>query len=224
MRRWKPGITEPEIIKLILKNIIPRLASQLRGRLKDVEELVRLGTQFEKDWEHHQHSAAPCSPGGRPVTTIRATQTAEKAVMCWRCKGQHAPGSCPSYSAPAPLKVRRAASGLAPTNMGGETNAAIMEDVAASACLIPLLCQLLVPVAIRQWMGKAILDTGSTYTLVHEELWKRMVCPQEKLKPRAEGPLYLAKGEATRPLGWVDLNIHFHEVEVSLPVVFQPLA
>lgn len=225
-RRWKPGITEPEIIKLILKNIIPRLASQLRGRVNNVEELVRLGTQFERDWAHHQQtsldSAAPCSPAGRPVTTIRATQTAEKAVMCWRCKGQHAPGSCPSYSGPAPLKDRRAASGPAPTNMGGGTNAAIMEDVGSSSCLIPLLRQLLVPVVIRHWIGKAILDTGSTYTLVHEELWKRMVCPQEKLKPWAEGPLYLANGEATKPLGWVDLNIHFHEVEVSLPVAVLP--
>ena len=46
---WKPEITEMEIVKMILKNIKPQLASYLRGRAQSVEELVKLGHQLEKD-------------------------------------------------------------------------------------------------------------------------------------------------------------------------------
>ncbi|XP_033958149.2 copper-transporting ATPase 2-like [Pseudochaenichthys georgianus] len=42
-KRWKPNIDEEEIIKLILKNINPQLASQLRSsRVTSVDGLVRL--------------------------------------------------------------------------------------------------------------------------------------------------------------------------------------
>ena len=53
-RRWKPGIEEEEVIKLILKNINPLLASELRERVTTVDRLVRLGQQFEKDREFQQ--------------------------------------------------------------------------------------------------------------------------------------------------------------------------
>lgn len=46
---WKPDIMEEAVIKLICRNINPRMASQLRGRVKTVEELVILGLQLEKD-------------------------------------------------------------------------------------------------------------------------------------------------------------------------------
>lgn len=46
---WKPGITEEAVMKFILRNINPCMASQLRGRVNTVEELVRLGQQLEKD-------------------------------------------------------------------------------------------------------------------------------------------------------------------------------
>ncbi|XP_067281116.1 hyaluronan mediated motility receptor-like [Pseudorasbora parva] len=47
--RWNPELTELDIVKLIVKHIKPYLASQLRGRVNDVDELVRLGHQLERD-------------------------------------------------------------------------------------------------------------------------------------------------------------------------------
>lgn len=46
-KRWKPTLTESELVKMTLKNIKPYLASQLRGRVTTVEDLVRLGQQLE---------------------------------------------------------------------------------------------------------------------------------------------------------------------------------
>lgn len=48
--RSKPEMTEVEIVNAILRNCNPRLASLLRSSAKTVNELVRLGTQIEKDW------------------------------------------------------------------------------------------------------------------------------------------------------------------------------
>lgn len=43
--RWK------KIVQAILRNCNPRLASLLRGTVKEVSELVRIGTQIERDFE-----------------------------------------------------------------------------------------------------------------------------------------------------------------------------
>ncbi len=44
---WKPQIAEEEVIKLILKNINPQMASQLRSNgVTTVDGLVRLGQQL----------------------------------------------------------------------------------------------------------------------------------------------------------------------------------
>ena len=48
-QRWKPEIQEDAVLKLIFRNINPNMASQLRGRVTTVDELVRLGQQLEKD-------------------------------------------------------------------------------------------------------------------------------------------------------------------------------
>lgn len=50
-KRWKTDLPEGEIVKMILKNIKPYLASQLHSRVSTVEELVKLGHQLEKDYE-----------------------------------------------------------------------------------------------------------------------------------------------------------------------------
>lgn len=48
-QRWKPEMQEAAVLKLIFRNINPHMASQLRGRVTTVDELVRLGQQLEKD-------------------------------------------------------------------------------------------------------------------------------------------------------------------------------
>ncbi len=49
--RWRKEMNEKEIVQAILRNCNPRLASLLRGTIKDVEELVRIGTQIERDFD-----------------------------------------------------------------------------------------------------------------------------------------------------------------------------
>lgn len=77
--------------------------------------------------------------------------------------------------------------------------------------------QLIIPVGIGRWYGKAILDTGASYTMIHESLWRKLFLPGE-LKPWSLGPLYLANGEAEVPLGWVQLQINMHDRTFTLPV------
>ncbi|CDQ89113.1 unnamed protein product [Oncorhynchus mykiss] len=74
---WKPGIEEEEVIKLILKNINPLLASQLRERVTTVDGLVRLGQQFEKDRECQQQydQRKKQTPNSYPRQTINNSQS-----------------------------------------------------------------------------------------------------------------------------------------------------
>lgn len=48
--RWKRDMPEREILQAILRNCNPRLASLLRGSVQNVAELVRIGTQIERDF------------------------------------------------------------------------------------------------------------------------------------------------------------------------------
>ncbi len=67
-KRWKSNLTESEIVKMILKNIKPHLASKLRSRVFTVEELVKLGHQLEKDYEQQKRyeSSLPHKPQSVP--------------------------------------------------------------------------------------------------------------------------------------------------------------
>ncbi len=44
-------MTEKEIVQAILRNSKPRLTSLIRGTVKDVGDLVRIGTQIERDFD-----------------------------------------------------------------------------------------------------------------------------------------------------------------------------
>lgn len=126
-KRWKPNIEEEEVIKLILKNINPQLASQLRGsRLSSVDGLVRLGQQLEKDRENQLQygqrknlfkkpskpvSAETVAPSFNRENSARQSQPSQNRpppAFCWRCKGNHPPASCPQ------LNSNRAASSPRP--------------------------------------------------------------------------------------------------------------
>ena len=78
--------------------------------------------------------------------------------------------------------------------------------------------QLLVPISISTWRGKAIVDTGASYTLIHEYLWKELKGSKDVIQPWNEGPLYLANGEAATPIGWGDLTMALHGHVSTLPV------
>lgn len=88
-KRWNPNITQPEVVKLTLRNIYPKLASQLRSsNVTTVEALVQLGQQLEKDKENQvimNKSAQSDHTPGLPQ------------VHCWCCKNSHPPSACPQY-------------------------------------------------------------------------------------------------------------------------------
>lgn len=82
----------------------------------------------------------------------------------------------------------------------------------STRCTVPQ--QLVIPINIGAWKGKAILDTGASYTILHESLWKELT-PQESLNPWTSGPLYLANGKAEVPLGWINVMITLHDQSFS---------
>jgi len=78
---------------------------------------------------------------------------------------------------------------------------------------------LIVPVNIDSWQGQALVDTGSSYTLLNETLWVTMGYHTQQLRPWTEGAIYLADGGARQPLGWGDVEVTVHSLTVPLPVV-----
>ncbi len=80
--------------------------------------------------------------------------------------------------------------------------------------------QLVVPLSIGTWKGKAIVDTGASYTLLHENLCLELIA--QSLLPWTRGPLYLANGEAEIPLGWVNAPITLHNKVFKIPAAVLP--
>lgn len=67
-----------------------------------------------------------------------------------------------------------------------------------------------------------LVDTGATYTLLHFDLWNKMKGPKEQLDAWREGPLYLANGDATVPLGQKMLDFYLHDLHFQVPTVVLP--
>ena len=78
--------------------------------------------------------------------------------------------------------------------------------------------QLVVPLNIGTWNGKAIVDTSASYTLIHASVWKALNRPNKDFKPWTSGPLFLANGETETPLGWAEVTIDLSHNACTLPV------
>lgn len=246
-KRWNPSMADSDIVKMILKNAKPQLTSQLRGRVNSVDELVRLGHQLEKDLEQqlqYEQNKAYSRNLGLQQKGAPTNKPVEKLfVTCWRCKGQHSPGSCPHYLSstevpqssnqptskhspghPKPghqrgnMSVSSASQGsVKPEHITGKSRPFFqhVQGKEPSDFFIPQ--QLIVPITIGSWHGKAILDTGASYTHVHESVWKGLSRPKEDLKAWIDGPLYLANGDTETPLGWAEIEIDLNCNVCTLP-------
>lgn len=82
----------------------------------------------------------------------------------------------------------------------------------------------MIPVTVGSWKGTAILDTGSSYTLINDSLWGKMRGQDERLQPWLQGPLYLADGTGRYPLGVSELQFNIHQHSANVPVVVLPTA
>ncbi|KAI2647959.1 Retrovirus-related Pol polyprotein from transposon 17.6 [Labeo rohita] len=244
-RRWKPEITEEEVIKLILKNINPSIASELRRRVSTVDELVRLGQQLEKDkqnqQQYEQRKRFSNKMTGKPECQnqqIVAKKEQEKGslVFCWKCKGSHSPASCRHYPS---SKNKDMSKNSNASNSGHQSQPTVSTVIQQNGSEIkdqhvgkhkrdrvPLLAtgdtspsQLMVSLVIRQWQGDAIVDTGSSFTLLSEKLWTSVKLPGEEMQEWVEGPLYLANGKAKHPLGWTEMEVQINNRNWVVPVV-----
>ncbi|KAI3356859.1 hypothetical protein L3Q82_003342 [Scortum barcoo] len=247
-KRWKPNIQEDEIIKLILKNINPQIASQLRSSgVTSVDGLVRLGQQLEKDRENqlqYEQRKNLLKKPSRAVASEPAMLTPKRPshpshnqppqVYCWRCKGSHAPASCPQWTAsrgPPRSSHQQAAKTShvqeSPATLGSLSSSSHLEaanpiNSSTFSQEIALPCQLMVPLQIGPWDGIAILDTGSSYTLINEDVWTGLRARQDALKPWTRGPLYLADGEERQPIGWSRMTLALQTQQLTIPCVILP--
>ncbi|XP_051793893.1 uncharacterized protein LOC127530652 [Acanthochromis polyacanthus] len=245
-RRWKSNIEEEDIIKLILKHINPSLASQLRSsRVTTVDELVRLGQQLEQDRDNQHHydqrrreAATPRPAESRPPTTEQTVrpktqnynQKRPPEPFCWRCKGNHLPVVCPhggsnrtsSPQGPSQPVARPSPVQNNPATVGSLTTSEPQSEVGVafptSGRSLPV--QLRVPVTLGPWQGTAILDTGSSYTLVNERVWSEL---NGNIQPWERGPLYLADGQERQPFGWSEIIITVQSRVIRLPCVILPV-
>ena len=238
--RWRPDIKEEKTIQMILKNARPQLASQLRSaRVATVDALVRLGQQLEKDAlkqkKMHDKRGQPSptmNKGSNYTASNSSGQSAQKPsqAYCWRCKGDHNPATCPNNSTQRGKYNRweKKTQDSAPNSPSGQSDARAGPSSAsnatapdASACFLAAAShpqQLLVPLSVVGMEVSGILDSGSTYTLINEELWKSGA-GKKKLNAWSQGPLYLADGSPREPVGWSDVTITLHQRSWTIPVV-----
>ncbi|RXN25058.1 Retrovirus-related Pol poly from transposon [Labeo rohita] len=150
--RSKPEMTEGEIVKAILRNCNPRLASLLRGTAKTVDDVVRLGTQVEKDWVENKRYWTQVS-GENQKKRVTSEKPDQKTHL-------------------------------------------MMVDRTDN------FSSLQTSITINHKFINAVIDTGNTYSLIQEKVWK-MLKPQAKCLPPSTQTFMLANGHRQKAVGKV---------------------
>ncbi len=153
-----------------------------------------------------------------------------KRFLCWRCKGLHSPGSCPQYNSTSSQFVnqhnkQRSENSKTSTHSSKSSASAVTSKQAGKKEIgtsSHTSAQLLMPIQIQSWYGKAILDTGASYTVIHEDIWAKLNSANEGLRPWTYGLLYLANGESESPLSWTTLEIDLHGNIINIPAAVHP--
>ncbi len=155
---------------MILKNIKPYPASQLRSRVNTVDELVKLGFQLKKDHAQQLYYERRITTPPTPPQRLTSNRPAGKPpVQCWRCKVQHPPGNCPLYSC---LQSTQSSSqhpsagnkrffqpqkqGVPPSNNALSITPPSKSSNKSASKFVSIPQQLIVPINIGAWRGKAI--------------------------------------------------------------------
>lgn len=147
--------------------------SDSNSRDKDNQRL------YEQRKQHAQQATSKGAPQKPPPP----------GPFCRRCKQPHSPALCPQQQSAnnQPKKDSTAAA----SGDSSKTNSPRLGTVSSISCgarpdgslrscsylpgahnVIPH--QLMVPVSISSWLGMAVLDTGSSNTLISEPLWERI--------------------------------------------------
>lgn len=175
--RWKKEMTEKEIVQAILRNCNPRLASLLRGNVKEVSELVRTGTQIERDFEEAKRYWSQVN-----VETQKRKSPLERDSQ--------------SKLNPSSTRI------LQP----------MMSEYNLKTLTLPLL--------VRGRYFQALVDTGSSLTLIQESCWRKLG-HKEQLKSSGGQTFKQANGQVLHAIGvWCcECELHGRMYEVELFVM-----
>lgn len=159
--RGKRDMSEQEVVQAILRNCNPRLASLLRGTVKDVGELVKTGTQIERDFEESK----------RYWSQVNGEEQRRKASAV--SESQH--------------------------RLPQASNRVVLLD---SSSDLHSYKNISLSIVIRSRCVIAIVDTGSTFSLIQKSLWKQL-SPYEECQSSEGQSFLLANGQRQQSLGKV---------------------
>lgn len=77
---------------------------------------------------------------------------------------------------------------------------------------------LLVPITIRGRQGEAVLDTGSTFTLMKESLWRQVTSAEEGFLPVERQRFVMADGTVHQALGKKTIHLDWHGKQWAVEV------
>ncbi len=168
--KWKPEISEEELVSRILNNINPRVAGCLHGTVNTVEQLVKVGSMVERD----------CM-GARDYWQKVGTQGSKH-------------------------KTKKPPEHTYNKNLAGVTLAQPH----------PVTSLLVIPVRVNGQEVKAVLDTGSSYTLMQESLWKQLKTESPPVINSVPQRFIMADGTIHQSRDLRKLQYHWHDQECSV--------
>ncbi|XP_039506983.1 uncharacterized protein LOC120462416 [Pimephales promelas] len=157
-----PRMSEEELVQATLRNCNPRLASLLRGTVKTIDDLVRLGTQIEKDWVESKR---------------RWSQGKDEEQKKKSSSGKDQPNRL-----------------------------MFIDPTFSSQCNNVLQA----PIILNHSYFNAVIDTGSTFSLLQHKVWQRLRRRDEQLTRSAQ-TFMLANGQSQKTQGKILWNVKYTE-------------
>lgn len=174
--RWKPDMTEEEIVRRVLNNINPKVAGCLRGTVTTISQLVKVGSMVEKD----------CA-GSKGY---------------WQ-KVQAHPGTAGQKRSDKKVYSR------------GSADVSVVQPHSVEKIEQTLL---FVPISIQGHHLQAVVDTGSTYTLMRETVWNKVSSSDERFSWKDRQRFALADGTVHQAKGRKIVSVRWHDIAYDVPV------
>lgn len=158
------------------------------------------------------------TPTTTPHTSPTPAVTKPAQPFCWRCKGSYSPHNCRNFSSnkgkkshtdkPASTPICTIHQQQSYVTVSHQQSGMRAFPFSASK---PFPCQVIIPITIGSVNGRAIMDSGSSYTLLNEELWQATKEDDMVLNHWEGKPLYLADGGERWPFGWQHVAVKLQD-------------